>query len=828
MYNKVNAVGFIILLVGALGVVITVALHNLARSLSESAQQVRITNIPQHSIVFVENQGQWDSRIAYVARKQSMTAWLQKDRVTYRFARWDSNAKVKGIVMSTAFEGASEQVTLNGEQEQTTNHNFFIGNDQSKWQSNVAGYAKVIYHEIYNGIDLCFREENGWLEYDLLLHPGADLSDVVIYCEGLKSLCIDENGILIMETEFGPITQQPPVAWYEALNGESISVACDFRLIDDKRYGFEVETDLGLALVIDPGIEWSTFLGGSDDDRAISLDLTPSLDIIIAGVTESVDFPGSYGAYDTTFAGGPNDGFISCISADGTQLLWSTFLGGNSTDVLFEVALDETGRVIVAGLTNSPDFPTTPGVYDTTYNGALDGIISCLSSNGSQLLYSTYLGTSSEDMILALDVSNSGEAIVGGYTSSINFPVTSGAYDTTYNGAIDAYVTRISADGTVLVYSTYLGGSDDDGTTYQYPTVENSDAMIIVLDDADNVIVGGATFSSDFPTTPGAYDTTYNDSADIFITKINATGSDLIFSTYLGGSSLDAPWSEAMDLGENGTICIGGITSSPDFPVTYNAFDTTFNAGYGDWDAFVTMLDSTGNQLTYSTFIGGTSPGSGDAILSLVFDIDGNILFVGQAEDGFPTTPGAYDTIFGGGLDAFLARLSPQGNGQADLIYSSFIGGSNYEAVDDLTIINDSTAVMVGRTNSHDFPTTMSSYDPSYNGGMDGFILRFGAYIGIEEQTVTKPLSSISLSEVYPNPVFKSFNYRISVTQANQVKVYIVDVTGRLIEPLIDRQLAAGVHEFEWHPSKELANGIYFLKLETGDYNAAEKLLLIR
>jgi hypothetical protein len=778
--------------------------------------------------MFIENQGQWDPQVAYTARKQGMIAWLLRDGITFQFEKRIAPDQAQGVTLQMTFENASEWVSLVGEEKQLCEHNFFIGNDRAQWRSGVPSYAQVVYLDLYDDVDLRVRDAKGWLEYDLLLSEGADLSDVVIRCEGLQGLHVDEKGNLVLETEYGPITQKPPVAWYEALNGEAISVVCTFRLIDDKRYGFEVENDLGLALVIDPGIEWSTFLGGSSDDRAISLAISASGHVIIAGATESIDFPTIPGAYDTTFVGGPNDGFVSCISNDGSQLLWSTYLGGNSTDVLFEVALDGSGRVIVGGSTTSSDFPTTTNAYDTTYNGAFDGIVACLTSDGSQLLYSTYLGTSSEDMIVALDVSDSGEAVAGGYTSSPNFHVTPGAYDTTYNGAIDAFVTRISADGTGLIYATYLGGSADDGQTYQYPTVENSDVMIVILDDVGNVIVGGGTLSSDFPTTPGAYDITYNDNVDIFITKINSTGSDLIFSTYLGGSSGEAPASDAMALGENGSICIGGTTRSPDFPITYNAYDTTYNAGSGDWDAVVTILDSTGSQLLYSTFIGGTSSGSGDAILSLVSDSDGNILFAGQAEDGFPTTPGAYDTTFNGGLDAFVARLSPDSNGQADLIYSSFIGGSSYEGVNDLAIVDDSTAVMVGRTNSNDFPTNVPAYDTTYNGLMDGFILRFGTFVGIEELTVTKPQSLIALSAVYPNPAFKSFNYSISLAHANQIKVYVVDVTGRLIESLINRQLSAGVHEFAWHPSKELANGIYFLKLEAGDYSATEKLLLIR
>ncbi len=792
--------------------------------------QIQMQNIPRHAITFIENRGQWGTPIEFMVRKPGMTAWLQRDGVTFQFEKREERDKVKGIVMSIAFEGASEQVVLSGKQEQTANYNFFIGNDRSKWQSNVAGYAKVMYHRLYEGIDLCFREDNGWLEYDLLLSRSADLSDVVIRCEGLKELRIDENGILVMETEFGPITQKPPKAWYELASGGNLPVECQFRKIDEHSYGFYVpERDVALALVIDPGLEWSTFLGGQDQDDCISIDLTASGDIIIAGATESVDFPTTTGAYDTTFVGGYSDAYISCISADGSQLLWSTFLGGDSIDVLFEVALDDSDRVVVGGLTMSSDFPATPGAYDTTHNGAFDGVVACLSADGSQLLYSTYLGTTMDDMIVALDVSNSGDAIVGGYTASSNFPTTPGAYDTTYNGGIrDAFVTRLSADGSTLVYSTYLGGNNDDGWYYEYPMITNSDYIMLVLDEERNVFITGSTLSPDFPTTPGAYDTTFNGDWDNFITKLDATGSNLIYSTYLGGSSLDYTCLDAISLSENGMLAIGGVTWSSDFPTTPNAYDTTFNGGAGDFDAFVSILDSTGSQLLYSTFIGGTGGLTGDVVTSMAFDPVGNVLIAGQCEYGFPTTPGAYDTTLNGPYDAFVGLLSPNGNGQADLVYCSYIGGNSSELAGDLAIIDDSTVVLIGSTVSSNFPTTPFVYDETFNGVKDGFILRFGVYVGIQEDKTNEPVGPVVLGPVFPNPSQGKFNYSINLTKPTHARVCIIDVTGRLVETLIDEQLSAGVHDFMWKPDKKLPSGIYYLHLDTEDGQQSRKFIMMK
>jgi hypothetical protein len=782
-------------------------------------------------LTFIENQGQWNTKAQFFAKKRDMSILFEKDGFVLNRKKSDDN-QVKTEAIRMIFEGASEQVTLKGAQEQTAKYNFFIGNDQSKWRNNITGYTQLIYHNLYQGIDLCFYEKNNVLEYDLMLSPGADLNDIKIRCAGLKDLRIDENGILVMETEFGPITQSLPKAWYKQAYDENLPAVCNFRIIDKNTYGFQMlESNSQLALVIDPGLEWATFLGGNADDHCMSVTLTTDGNIIVAGVTGSNDFPFTPGAYDTTFNGGQNDGIISCLSPDGTQLFWSTFLGGIYEDVLFEVCVDSAGRVMVGGSTCSPNFPTTPSAYDTSYNEGWDGIIACLNQDGSQLLFSTYLGTDLDDMIVALDVANSGDVVVSGYTGSRDFPTTAGAYDITYNGGVrDAFVTHISADGSTLVYSTFLGGSGDDGYTYQYPLILNSDVMSVLLDNEGNVIITGVTGSWDFPTTANAYDTTWNGGMwDIFVTKLDATSSNLIFSTFLGGESWEGSWGDALCLGENGVIAIGGSTQSSDFPTTFNAFDTTFNGGPNDWDAFIVLLDSTGSQLLYSTFIGGTDTLVGDVVTSMAFEADGNILFAGQAEYGFPFTSGAYDTIFDGYYDAFIARLSPDGNGQADLIYCSYIGSSTVDLGCDLATVDNSTVVLIGLTDGYDFPITSGAYDESYNGGLvDGFILRFAPYPGIHELPITILKSSITLSPVYPNPVHKQFCYELNLKQATKVKVSLFDIAGRIIETLVDKQLSTGTHNFTCVPKQKLANGIYYLRLDTEYEQQSRKFIVMK
>jgi hypothetical protein len=527
---------------------------------------------------------------------------------------------------------------------------------------------------------------------------------------------IDENGILVMETEFGLITQKPPKAWYELSSGEKMSVDCAFRQIDNCRYGFEVpESDLALALVIDPGLEWSTFLGAGSFDRIICLGLDISGNVIVAGETWSTDFPTTPGAYDTSHNGGSSDIFVSCLIANGDSLLWSTFIGGSGRDEPYDLAIDNQGRPTVVGVTMSSDFPTTPNAFDTTLSGQRDAVMVRLNADGSGLVYSTYLGGSDEDWICTIDLNGSGEAYVGGYTNSADFPTTPGTYDTTHNGLRDAFVAHMNTDGSDLLYSTFLGGGNHEGWAYDV-TIFVTRQMALALDASGEVVIAGMTASLDFPTTTGAYDTILNGDYDIFVTRINATASNIIYSTYLGGTSTDYAYAKDLVLAPSGVVTVAGITYSNDFPTTPGAFDVTPN---GDMDAFVAQFDATASNLLYSTYLGGTVE---DGVMSIKVDNQNNIIITGVCRQGFPTTSGAFDTTWNGLEDVFVSRMSLDGNGQDDLLYSTYLGGPGYDWATSMAVIGDSTVVVAGQAGVG-FPTTASAYDTSFNyGGQDGFV----------------------------------------------------------------------------------------------------------
>ena len=796
-----------------------------AKTLSYSEHTVALSNLRKQPLAFIENQGQWDSRVAYMARTQGMTAWLNKEGITFQFEKRNAKGHAQGVTIQMTFEGASELVSVEGAGLQLCKHHYFIGKDRSQWRSGVSSYAQVIYKNLYDDIDLHVHEKAGWLEYDMLLSEGAALSDVVIECEGINRLAIDENGILVMDTEFGPVTQQPPKAWYVLSAGDKLPVECVFRQIDDCRYGFEVpERDLALALVIDPGLEWSTFLGGSGYDEPLSMVLDINGNPIVTGVTEATDFPTTPGAYDTTYNGGTCDAFVSCLSATGAQLLWSTFLGGGGYDIMFDITFDSQNAIVVGGLTSSSNFPTSPTAFDTTHNGSYDGVVARLSSDGSALLNSTFIGSPAQDWMLSIEINGSGTIIAAGITGGATFPVTPGAYDTTYNGGRDVFVTGFNPDLSNLVFSTYLGGTSDENWPCYYPYSCDADWVDVKLTGTQEIIIAGMTYSPDFPTTTGVFDSTFNGSSDVFVTCFDDDASSLVFSTFVGGTSLDGHYHDALTIDNTGHIIVGGFTQSGDFPVTYGALDTTYN-GYSD--GFVFKLDPSGANLVYSSFIGGTT-NTPDAVDDVIVDNAGIITLIGACADGMPITPGAFDTTHNGIQDGFIMRMNPDTNGIADLMYSSYLGASGWDWVIMTAPVNDSTVIVVGYVEASNFPVTPGAYDTTYDGVGDVYVARFGTYVGITEASNDPAIATLILGPVYPNPSRGQLTYNIHITHNTHVKVEISDITGRCVSELMDRRLAAGNHEFSWQPADGVASGTYFIQLRAGDRTETRKVLFIK
>jgi len=620
--------------------------------------------LARQPVAFIENQGQWEGEFSYLAKFGPMAVFLE-DR-GWAFTLTECKGKVRdpgdplaerrvpesapgrGVAVRMRFGNGADAATPIPEQRLSGVHNYFLGNDPERWKSNVPLHGSVRMAGLYDGIDVRARSADGHFEYDLLVEPGAELAEVEVEVEGADGLHIDADGTLVMETKLGPVRQPVPKTWQVTASGERQEVACRYVVLDDTRFGFAAPGwDRDHALVVDPGLIWSTFLGGSGNDFAFALALDSSGAVTVAGHTDSSDFPTTPGTFGTTHNGTYDwDAFVTRLDPPGGRLLWSTFLGGGVSDWASALALDSSGAVTVAGQTVSSGFPTTPGTYDPTYNGGTyDAFVTRIDATGSNLLWSTFLGGGGTDWADALALDPSGAVAVAGRTGSSGFPTTPGAYDTTYNGGTyDAFVTRLDPTGSNLLWSTFLGGGNDDY------------AFALALDSSGAVTVAGWTYSSNFfPTTPGAYDTTHNGTYDAFVTRLDPTGGSLLWSTFLGGGATD--WAYALALDPSGAVTVAGFTGSSGFPTTPGAYDPTYNSNY---DAFVTRLDATGSTLLWSTFLGG---GNDDYAYALALDSSGAVTVAGHTDSSdFPTTPGAYDPTYNSGSnDAFVTRLDPTG-----------------------------------------------------------------------------------------------------------------------------------------------------------------------
>jgi len=390
--------------------------------------------------------------------------------------------------------------------------------------------------------------------------------------------------------------------------------------------------------------------------------------------------------------------------ADSSDVIWSTYLGGSSIDQNYANALDGSGKSYVIGPTLSTDFPTTSGAFAETLSGGWDVYVAKLNSTGNALDYATYLGGSGSDHAFGLAVDASGNAYVTGYTySKDDFPVTVGVVQDTFaGGSWDAFVTKINAAGSALDYSTYLGGSYNDA------------GYGIAVDGSGNATMIGRSESSNFPVTPEAFDTTYHGSGDVLVAQLNATGSALIYCTFIGGYASEYGRSVVLD--DAGNAYLAGDTESPDFPANYGAFDSTFN---GWKDAFVAKLNTTGSDLTYATFLGGDDP---DIAYGIAIDEAGKAHAVGYTESsGFPVTSGALDESYNGGQDAFFIQLNASGS---DLDYGSFLGGTADDQGNDIDLDASGKVYLIGSTYSTDFPVTTDAYDTTHNGSRDVFVAR--------------------------------------------------------------------------------------------------------
>ncbi len=603
--------------------------------------------------VFEENRGQLPSAVRFFARAGGSTVFLTADEAVYVLPvnqvpegpidqmEYDRKTQAsKAFALRMKFIGANPRSTFSGTQPVEQRTNYFRG-ESSQWRTDIPNFSRVAYDEVYEGIGMVWHGlEGGATRYDFVVSPGADPGQIELAFDGADKLEVGAGGDLNIHTSAGTVTQQKPVT-YQERDGIRSEVASSFAVVGDRVRFLLGDYDRSLPLTIDPTI------------------LTNNMAL-------------------------------------------STLLGSFADDIANDVAVDANGNTYVVGRTDSISFPTTSGTFDTSQNGSSDAFVAKLNSSGTGLVFSTYLGGTFFDEALGLAVDADGNIYVAGSASS-GFPVTVGAFDESFNGSNDVFITKLNAAGSGLVYSTYVGAAQLDY------------AQDLAIDPAGNAYVVVRTQDAvvDYPTTPGAFDTTQNGSDDVAVTKINPAGTALVYSTFLGGSSIDNGRSIAVN--GAGEVVVGGSTTDDvtDFPTTVGAYDTTHN---GLTDFFVTKINAAGSGLVWSTLIGGAGIDNGAGI---AIDQAGSVYVTGSVTAGFPTTAGVFDTTAAGSTETGICKFGSDGS---TLVYSTYLGGTQSEVPNAIAVDRFGFAYVTGNNFGGDFPMTVGAYDTTQNGSNDVFL----------------------------------------------------------------------------------------------------------
>jgi hypothetical protein len=705
-------------------------------SLANTSPAAAFTQLP---LFFEANQGQTDSRVQFLSRGEGLTLFLTPGQAVISLlvapnatqpisARHSSRPdKRSTIALGIRLIGANSEAALRGQHRVRGNINYLIGGDPRSWRRGIPAYTEVEDRNVYPGIDLIYTGNRRRLEYDFAVSPGAESGRIALEFQGADKVMLDANGDLLLYVA-GAIVRQPRAVAYQEIDGVRREVPADYLLRKGSQVAFQLGAyDRRRPLIIDPTVEYSTFVGSSIQGTAgWGLAVDSSGNAYVGGMTGAANFPTTFGTVQTSYAGS-GDAFVSKLNLAGSDLIYSTYLGGSGNDYADAMSVDASGNAYITGQTNSTDFPVTANAFQAHLRGTVNAFVSKLNVDGSALVYSTYLGGSDWDFAAGIAVDANNNAYVTGGTRSADFPVTAGALQTTFGGGLwDVFVSKVSTDGASLIYSTYLGGNGGNQGVF------GDVGWAIAVDASGNAYVTGDG-TPNFPTTSGAFQTNCRSGIlNAFISKINPAGSELVYSTYVGGSSWD--WADAIAVDAQGNVYLGGNANSNDFPLTAGAFQKSNSGGE---DGVVFKLNPTGSALQYSTYLGGVGY---EVIQSIAVDNVGDAYVTGvTGSTNLPTTADALQGTQGGSFDAFITELNPQGSA---LVYSSYIGGSGMDWGYGIRLDPKGEVYVSGVTSSSNFPTTPGAFKSSSNGSVQTFVSKFA----LHPVDTTPPLITVSVS----------------------------------------------------------------------------------
>lgn len=641
---------------------------------------------PKSPIHFEENKGQWPAPVLFKSDIPSGHIFLERNSLLFSFysaadldriheATHDSHSRneqrqleqqrVRCFAYRVSFAGGTGTALVNGDTKLEQYSNYFIGNKSENWAGHVANYRQVRYESLYKGIGMAFYGNEMHPEYDLIVQPGADVSQIDMQYEGIQNMQL-QDGKLVLDLGFMQITEAAPIA-YQFIDRAKVPVACRFTLKNNSvSFEFPEGYNHNYELIIDPVIVASTYSGSTMTTYGHSATFDAQGNIYSGGRCFGTGYPVTVGAYDLSFAGSV-DIAISKYNPTGTNLIYATYIGG-TVDEYAHSMFAQNDELYIYGSAASSDYPTTAGAFDATFNGgSYDIVVTHLNSSGSALLGSTYIGGTASDGNNAIYthygdpyrgeiiVDAAGNALIASFTSSPDFPASPGAYDVSHNGAQDGCVIKLPPNMSTLSWATFLGGTGNDAT------------FGLRLSAGGDVFVCGATTSNDFPITVGTYQTTYQGGTlDAFVSCLSGSGAALNASTYFGTADLDEAF--FMDIDYDGDVYIYGEARGG-APVTAGVYSVPNSK------MFVSKLNPALSTVLVSTVIG---DGASTTLAPSAFMVDvcKNIYLAGfGATPSFPVTSDAFYANTGIG-NCYLAALAPN---MTSLLFGTFYGANHVD-----------------------------------------------------------------------------------------------------------------------------------------------------
>ncbi len=757
---------------------LTAALPALAMDNSHlrAAQQTNMVNLNRLPLVFEANEGQTNEHVRFLAHAGNYFLSLSKNEAIFSLLGHSqanhSEVPRKATSVHMRIEGASPATRIMAESKLNGKVNYLWGADRSKWLTDIPTYGKVRYAEIYPGIDLVYYGHQGQVEYDFLVAPNTDAKQIHLHFSGMNKLSLDAHGSLLLDSTYGSIALHKPLA-YQDVNGVRRKIDCEYKLTKKNTLEFSLgKYDKSRPITIDPILIYSTYLAGSAGNTIESVAVDSAGNAYVTGNSIGCGFPTTPGTLEPNCNGFfPNTVYVAKLNPQGSGLVYATYIGPNNGlgNTGQAIAVDSGGDAYIAGEAYA-GMPVSQGAYQTQPKGSRDaGYIAKLSPAGDQLIYGTYLGGSSGDSINAIALDSTGNAYLAGTTYSTDFPTTSGAFETvdTAPDQSNAFVSKLSPDGTELVYSTYLAGTGAQNNL----AIPFGEANGIAVDSAGNAYVVGGTTDMAFPVTTGSFQPTYSTGMSSqlsdfrstgYVTKLDPTGAKLVYSSYLGG--IYEAEAQAVAVDSAGDAFVTGWTAGGDIttPGSFQPFSAASNA-------IVVKINPAGSAFVYSTYLGGSceqvvtttgfigqDSGAGDAGTGIAVDASGNAYVSGLAcSKDFPVTTNAVQTTAVntqlGVSEAFLTVFNPSGS---SLLYSTYMGGTGYygDQATSIALGPSNNVYMAGNTYSTDFPTTPGAFQsPNF----------------VSDDVSTNPQGFVSSFSIPPNGTLLNRNFTLSLSPAS-------------------------------------------------------------